>query len=203
MTTAHLPAASAGIGRSRQAKPTVLADLVAWTRVRDAALVVAGTAVLVIAARVIIPLPITPVPLSLATLAVLVVGAVLGPWRGAAAAGLYLLMGVAGVPVFSDGRVGWAFASFGYILGFVAAAGLVGWLASRGWDRSVWRMAGAAALGSLTVYALGLLWLIPWLGVGLGEGLAMGMVPFLVGDALKIAVAAGLIPALWKLTSRS
>lgn len=180
----------------------VLADLVPGTRTRDLVLVLAATALLVIAGRIAIPLPFTPVPISLATLGVVLTGAVLGPVRALASSGLYLLLGVLGAPVFADGGAGWAFASFGYVIGYVLAAALVGWLAARGWDRSVWRMALATVLGSAVVYAAGLAWLVPFLGVGLREGLALGVVPFLIGDALKTLVAATCLPLAWKMVQR-
>lgn len=180
-----------------RAAPRVLADAVAGTPAREAALLVAATALLAVAARIAIPLPFTPVPLSLATLAVLVSGAALGPRRAVAATGLYALLGVAGVPVFAGGQTGWAFASFGYVLGYAAASVLVGWLAARGADRRMWSAALMGVAGSAMVYATGLVWMVPWLGLSLGEGLAAGVLPFLLGDALKIAVVAALMPAAW------
>lgn len=180
----------------------VLADLVAGTRLRDAALVLAGTAVIILAGRIAIPLPFTPVPISLATLGVLLTGATLGPVRALASSGLYLALGVLGAPVFAGGGAGWAFASFGYVIGYALAAALVGWLASRGWDRSVGRMALAMVLGGATVYVAGLAWMLPFLGVGLHEGVAMGVLPFLIGDALKTVVGATTLPVAWRLLGR-
>ena len=107
-------------------RPRVLADLVPGALVRDIALVIAAAVLTGIAAQISIPLPFTPVPISLQTFTVLLAGAALGPIRGAAGMLLYLGVGLAGVPWFSEQRSGWEFASFGYIVGFVLAAALVG-----------------------------------------------------------------------------
>ncbi|NLI19318.1 MAG: biotin transporter BioY [Actinomycetales bacterium] len=176
----------------------VLADLVPGARVRDAALVAGATAFLAVAGQLAIPLPFTPVPLSLATFAVVLSGAALGPARAGLAALLYLGLGVAGAPMFADGTAGWAFASFGYILGFVPATMLVGWGARRRGDRRVASMVLAAAGASAVVYLVGVTWLMAFLGVGLREGLALGVLPFLPGDAVKVAAAALLLPGTWR-----
>ncbi len=180
-------------------RPRVLADLVPGELVRDVALVVSAAALTGLAAQIAVPLPFTPVPLSLQTLTVLLAGAALGPLRGGAAMGLYLLAGVVGVPWFSEQRSGWEFASFGYIVGFVLAAVVVGACARRGADRTVIGSTGLMVLGNLLIYALGVSWLAVSLGVDLPTALGLGAVPFLVGDALKIVIAAGLLPAAWRL----
>lgn len=177
----------------------VLADLVPARRTRDLVLVLSATAFLAVAGQLAIPLPFTPVPLSLATFAVVLTGAALGPARVAAATLLYLALGVAGVPLFADGNAGWAFASFGYIVGFVPAAMLVGWGARRRSDRRVPSMLLAAAAASAVIYLIGTAWLIAFLGIGVREGVALGVLPFLVGDAIKVAAAALLLPSAWKL----
>ena len=177
--------------------PRVLADLVPGALVRDVALVVGAAALTGLAAQVSIPLPFTPVPISLQTFTVLLSGAALGPIRGGLGMGLYLVAGVAGVPWFSEQRSGFDFPSFGYIVGFVVAAILVGWLARRGLDRSVPGTIGIMVAGNLVIYAFGVSWLAVSLGVDLAEALELGAWPFLTGDALKIALAAGLLPAAW------
>lgn len=179
--------------------PRTLADVVPGGLARSVALVVGGAVFVGLTAQIAIPLPFTPVPLSLQTFSVLLVGAVLGSRRGAASMALYLLAGVAGVPWFSQHQSGWAFASFGYVVGFVLAAWVVGRLAERGADRHVVRTAGVMVLGNLAIYAIGVPGLMLVAGVDLGKALLLGVVPFLVGDALKILVAAGLLPAAWKL----
>ena len=127
--------------------PRTLADVVPGGLVRSIALVIGGAIFVGLTAQVSIPLPFTPVPLTLQTFSVLLVGAALGSVRGAASMALYLLAGMAGVPWFAQQGSGWAFASFGYIVGFVAAAWLVGRLAERGADRRVLPTIGMMALG--------------------------------------------------------
>ena len=179
------------------ARPRVLADLIPGSLLRDAALVIGAAALTGLAAQVAIPLPFTPVPISLQTFTVLLSGAALGPMRGLLGMGLYLVAGMAGVPWFSEQRSGVEFASFGYIVGFVVAAAIVGWLARRGLDRSVPSTLGMMVLGNLVIYAVGVPWLATSLGVDLATAIELGAWPFLIGDALKIALAAGLLPAAW------
>jgi biotin transport system substrate-specific component len=180
-------------------RPRVLADLVPGALVRDVALVIGAAVLTGIAAQISIPLPFTPVPISLQTFTVLLAGAALGPIRGGLSMALYLVAGVLGVTWFSEANKGWEFASFGYIVGFVLAAALVGWLARRGLDRSIVGAIGIMVLGNLVIYAIGVAWLASFLGVDLPTALEFGAWPFLIGDGLKIALAAGLLPAAWKL----
>ena len=180
----------------------VLADLIPGARIRDAALVLSATAFLIIAGQLSIPLWFTPVPLSLATFAVLLSGAALGPARAGLSTMLYLGLGMVGAPVFASQASGWSFASFGYVVGFVPAAIVVGALARRRADRSVVTTAATAALGSLLVYAMGLPWLMAFLDVDLATGLELGVYPFLAGDALKALAAALLLPAAWRVVDR-
>ena len=184
---------------STTTRATVLADLLPAVRIRDTALVIAGTALLVVAGQLAVPLWFTPVPLSLATFAVLLDGAALGPVRAAASTLLYLALGVAGAPIFASHASGWSFASFGYIVGYVPAAIVVGALARRGAGRSLLATAAAAGAGTLIIYAIGLPWLIIHLGTDVATGLELGVVPFLLGDAVKALLAALLLPATWRL----
>jgi len=167
--------------------------------VRDIALVVAAAVLTGIAAQVSVPLPFTPVPISLQTLPVLLSAAALGPIRGGMGMLLYLVAGMVGAPWFSEQQSGWEFASFGYIIGFVVAAVVVGALARRGADRTVLGAVWLMALGNLVIYVIGVAWLANWLAVDLPTALQFGVWPFLIGDALKIALAAGLLPGAWKL----
>lgn len=178
-------------------RPLVLADLVPGALVRDVALVLGAAALTGLAAQISVPLPFTPVPISLQTLTVLLAGAALGPIRGGLGMLLYLGVGMAGVPWFSEQRSGINFSSFGYILGFVLAAVVVGALARRGADRSILGAVGLMVVGNVLIYALGVAWLANWLDVGLPRALELGALPFLIGDALKILLAAGLLPAAW------
>jgi biotin transport system substrate-specific component len=180
-------------------RPRVLADLVPGALVRDVVLVVGAAVLTGIAAQILIKLPFTPVPITLQTFTVLMAGAALGPFRGGLSMVLYVLVGMAGVPWFSEQRSGWDFASFGYLIGFIVAATAVGALARRGADRTVPGAVLLMVLGNLLIYAIGVAWLANWLSVDLPTALEFGAWPFVVGDALKIALAAGLLPAAWKL----
>jgi biotin transport system substrate-specific component len=184
-------------GAVATARPRVLADLVPGSLVRDALLVVGAAALTGLAAQVSIPL--VPVPVTLQTLTVLLAGAALGPLRGGASMLLYLAVGAAGVPWFAEQHSGFAIPTFGYIVGFVLAAIVVGALAKRGADRTVRGTVGIMVAGNLIIYAVGVPWLIAALQVGLATGLGNGLWPFLVGDGLKIALAAGLLPGAWRL----
>ena len=181
------------------ASPRTLGDVVPGGLVRNVALVVGGTLFVALSALVQIPLPFTPIPLSLQTFAVLLAGAALGSRRGAASMVLYLLAGMAGVPWFAAHQSGWAFASFGYVVGFVAAAWLAGRLAEAGADRHVVKNTGLLVVGNVVIYAFGVTGLVAATGMGVSTALAKGVAPFLVGDLIKIAVAAALLPAAWKL----
>jgi len=181
----------------------VLTDLLPGARVRDVLLTLVGTAFITVAGYIAIPLPFTPVPLSLATFAVLLTGAALGPLRGGFSAGIYLALGLVGVPLFANGSYGWAFSSFGYIVGYVLAALLAGILARHRSDRTVSSTLGLAVLGSLTIYACGVPWLAAFLGVDLITALALGAVPFLIGDAIKIVAMSALLPATWRVVDRA
>lgn len=113
--------------------------------------------------------------------------------------GLYLAAGMAGMPWLAEQSSGWNLPSFGYIVGYVLAAVLVGMFARRGADRTVISTAGIIVLGNLMIYAVGVPWLMLSIGVDLGRALVLGVLPFLLGDAIKLALAAGLLPATWKL----
>ena len=179
--------------------PRTLGDVIPGGLVRSIALVIGGAVFVGLTAQVAIPLPFTPVPLTLQTFSVLLVGAALGSVRGAASMALYLLAGVAGVPWFANQQSGWAFASFGYIVGFVAAAWLVGRLAERGADRRVVPTIGMMALGNVVIYVFGVAGLMLLADLPLSTALAKGVFPFLIGDVIKILLAAGLLPGTWKL----
>ncbi|MEU2389737.1 biotin transporter BioY [Streptomyces sp. NPDC007369] len=180
----------------------VLADLLPASRARDIALVVGGAALTGLAAQIAVPVPGSPVPVTGQTFAALLVGTALGARRGFLALGLYALLGSAGLPWFANGTSGAGGASFGYVLGMLLASTVVGALARRGADRSVLRTAGAMALGSAVIYAVGVPYLALSTGMSLGAAVAAGMTPFLIGDALKALLAMGLLPAAWKLAGR-
>lgn len=187
------------------AHPTLARTLVPRSGLaRDVALVLGGAALVALIAQVEIPLK--PVPMTLQTLAVLLVGAALGWKRGAASMTTYLLAGAAGLPVFAGGSAGLAkFAgpTGGYLLSYVFAAALVGWLVQRyALDRKPAGAALAMLAASVVIYALGLTWLGLVTGLKGQALLTAGLTPFLVGDALKIGLAALLLPGAWALVGR-
>lgn len=169
-----------------------------------AALVVLFSVLIAISAQA--SFEIGPVPITLQTLMVLLTGALLGSRLGALAVALYLAEGLAGLPVFAGGNSAWTAArtggpyilgsTAGYLVGFVVAAYLVGWLAERGWTRNVLLTALAMILGNLVIYALGLLNLARF--VPPPATFAAGLLPFLPGDAVKIAIAVAVLPGGWK-----
>ncbi|MEU4092949.1 biotin transporter BioY [Streptomyces sp. NPDC026673] len=180
----------------------VLADLIPASRLRDVALVTGGAVLTGLAAQLSVPVPGSPVPVTGQTFAALLVGTALGARRGFLALALYAVAGVAGMPWFAEGSSGAAAPSFGYIIGMMLASAVVGALARRGADRSVWRMAGVMVVGSAVVYAVG----VPYLALAAhwtpGKAIAFGLTPYLIGDALKAALAMGVLPAAWKLVGR-
>jgi biotin transport system substrate-specific component len=185
---------------------TTLADVLSPRQQRswllDAVLVVLFSAFVALTAQVEIPL--WPVPLTLQTLGVLFTGAVLGSRRGALALLLYLTEGALGLPVFAGGASGVGYMlgpTGGYLVGFVVAAGVVGRLAQRGWDRRLVWAAVAMVIGNVIIYVCGVAWLAVFLG-DLWGALVKGMLLFVVGDLIKIAVAALTLPGGWKLARR-
>lgn len=180
----------------------VLADLLPASRVREVALVVGGAALTGLAAQIAVPVPGSPVPVTGQTFAALLVGASFGARRGFLSLALYALVGMAGVPWFAGGTSGAGGASFGYVLGMLLAATVVGALARRGADRSAWRTAATMLLGSAIIYGVGVPYLALSTGMSFGAAVAAGLTPFLIGDALKVALAMGVLPAAWKLVGR-
>jgi biotin transport system substrate-specific component len=177
--------------------PLVLADLLPGAAVRDGLLIVGAAGFVGLLAQLSIHLSFTPVPITGQTLGVLLAGTALGWWRAGAALVLYAVAGVAGVPWFAGHSSGYASASFGYIVGFVAAAVLCGYLAGRGADRSVLRSLPAMIAAEIVIYAFGLTWLAFDLHLSASATISEGLTPFLAGDAIKAAIAAGLLPAAW------
>jgi biotin transport system substrate-specific component len=164
----------------------------------DVAAVVIMSWAIAICARLCLPLPFSPVPLTGSTLGVLYAGALLGPRRGSAAAALYLLQGGCGLPFFAGGAAGWACLlgpTGGYLLGFLPGAWLAGWLAARGWDRKTGSSLALLLAGSAVILACGLVGLARFLPAN--RLLSAGFYPFLAGDLLKSAVCAALLPWGW------
>jgi biotin transport system substrate-specific component len=178
----------------------------AW--LKDLVLIVSGSLLVALFAQIEIPLK--PVPITGQTFAVLLVGAALGSKRGAAALALYLVEGVAGLPFFSGGGSGMGHIvsttggqvtlgyTGGYLIGFIIAAYVIGLLAERGLDRTIRTSLIPFLIGTLIIYVCGVLWLAVPLG-SLSDAIAGGLLPFLVGDAIKLVAAALALPAAWKL----
>jgi biotin transport system substrate-specific component len=186
----------------RRPAPAVLADLLPGALVRDILLVVGAAGFVGALAQISIHLSFTPVPITGQTLGVLLAGTALGWRRAAAAMALYAVAGIAGVPWFAGHTSGYVGASFGYIIGFFLAATLCGLLAERGADRSVLRSLPAMLAGEVVLYAAGLTWLALYAHLGPASTISEGLTPFIAGDAIKVVIAAGLLPAAWKLAGR-
>jgi biotin transport system substrate-specific component len=178
----------------------------------EAACAVAGSLLIAGLAQISIHLPFTPVPITGQTLGVLLVGASYGAGLGVVTVLLYLAMAVAGLPVLAPDETGAHAGGIevlralsvtgGYLWGFVLAAGLVGWLARRGWDRTFPSAIGAMLLGSVVIYAVGVPWLMAAADLPLQQGLEFGLYPFVIGDLLKLLTAAGLLPLAWAAMAR-
>ena len=191
----------AALPTSRQVSALGRSLPLAWAR--DLALIVAFAALVALCGRARFFLPDNPIPITLQTFGVLVAGAALGSGRGVASLLLFYAAGLAGLPVFQGGNAGWyyatATASGGYLVGFIAAAFVTGWLAERGFSRgnALWAM----LLGNAIIYAPGLLWLglggfVPW-----GSVLSKGLYPFIPGDLLKLTLAGLALPGAWALVN--
>lgn len=169
----------------------------------DITIVIAGSLLIAAFAQIKISLPFTPVPITGQTFAVLLVGASVGSRRGGLAAVLYLAEGSAGLPVFAGAASGtfWTLVSGGYIVGFIPAAFLVGFLAERGWDRGPWLLAALLA-ASVLIYLPGLWQLSNELGTDYSTTLEFGLWPFIPGDLAKIILVSLALPTAWSLVSR-
>jgi biotin transport system substrate-specific component len=181
---------------------TVLAD--AFPRVHDAVLVLSGALLTALFAQISIAVPGSPVPITGQTLAVGLVGACLGARRGASSLALYALLGLF-LPFYADGESGWDVvwgASGGYIIGFVVAAGVIGWLAERGADRRVLLAFGAFVAGQLVIFAFGLAGLKLAVGESWGWTIHNGFSIFIVGGIVKALIGAVALPSAWQLVRR-
>lgn len=173
---------------------------------RNTLLAIAGSLLIWLSAKV--QIPFYPVPMTMQTLVVLVIGATLGSRLGVATVLLYLAQGAIGLPVFAgspEKGIGLAYMmgpTGGFLLGFVFAAGIVGRLAERGWDRSILSMGLAMLLGNIVMYVPGLLWLGSFTGWEINV-FAIGLTPFVYGDMLKLVFGAALLPYIWSLIDTS
>ena len=172
-------------------------------RVKQAAMVVLGIVALAIFAK--IKVPMWPVPITMGTFAVLTIGATYGPRLGLATILGYMIIGALGFDVFAGSTAETAGLTYmmggtgGYLLGYVLATLALGFAARAGWDRSVLLMAGALLVANALIYVPGVAWLSVLYGNSLAWAVEVGLVPFLIGDALKLGLAALLVPGLWKL----
>ena len=198
-------------------RPTLADRVFARSLATDLVLIAAGAALTSLAAQMVIPL--WPVPITGQTFAVLLVGSALGAVRGALAMALYLVLGVVGLPVFASGGSGGLFGSTsgGFVVGFVVAAALVGWLAQREWDRKVVGTLVSFLAGTVVIYAFGLPWLYAVLTTFPDQTLTQyfgttdliqatfsgGLFPFLIGDAVKAILAAAILPLGWRAIARA
>ena len=170
-------------------------------RVKQAVMVFLGVVAIWIAAKVQVFLPGNPVPITLQTFAVLTVGAAYGARLGLLTIVGYLALGAMGATVFAGEKAGLTYmmgGTGGYLVGYALAAMALGYAARMGWDRNVLLMALAMLIGNALIYIPGLLWLNQFAS-GWAQTLEWGITPFLVGDALKLALAALIVPGLWKL----
>ena len=184
------------------ARPTLIDRVVPRSIATDVGLIFAGAVLTSIAAQIAIPM--WPVPITGQTFAVLLVGAVLGASRGALSMIAYLSLGAMGLPVFTGAVAGITFGTtFGYLVGFIAAAAVVGWLSQLNWHKNVSGVLASFVIGNAVIYIFGL----PWLAFALsnlsfandfGAVAAAGLLPFLVGDTIKMVLAAAALPLAWK-----
>ena len=208
----RVPALERGITIGDFLVPVMVSERIG-SRFRHVTLIVAGALLVALSANISIPVPGSPVPVTGQTFAVLLVGGALGYRRGLLAILLYLGLGLL-LPVYAEHRSGVAVigtvaegrlvlgASGGYLLGFVLAGALVGRLAELGWDRHIGGALGAMLLGNLVIYVIGLPWLMAATHKDVSWAVANGLTPFLIGDALKLLLAAGLFPVAWWVVGR-
>lgn len=175
------------------------------SRLRHVALIALGAVVIYLSARIAIPVPGSPVPVTGQTFGVLLVGGALGFRRGLAAVALYVAIGLIGFPFFAENKGGVSVifgATGGYIVGFLIAGALVGRLAELGWDRRIVGALGAMAIGNIVIYLVGVPWLMAVQHYDLATGIAKGLTPFLLGDGLKLLLAAAAFPLAWWVVGR-
>jgi len=200
----RLPVDQRGITLADFLMPVQVGERIS-VRARNIALVVIGALFIYLTARIAFPVPGSPVPVTGQTFGVLLVGGALGFRRGIAAVGLYVAIGLIGLPFFAEGKGGVQVilgATGGYIVGFILAGGVVGRLAELGWDRRLVGAVAAMANGNVVIYLVGVPWLMAVTGYDLATAIAKGVTPFLIGDLIKLALAAAAFPLAWWLVGR-
>jgi biotin transport system substrate-specific component len=171
----------------------------------DVLLVLGGAAFVGLMAQISVNLGFTPVPITAQTFGVLLVGAAYGPALGATSMGAYVLLGIIGVPLYADRHHGWGVFSGtngGYLVGFVVAAAVVGYLSERGWDKRFSSSIAMMLTGSVIIYACGSIWLHHELHVSWNTTFVDGVYPFVPGDLVKLYLAAAALPGAWSLVRR-
>jgi len=209
----RLPIAERGITIGDFLVPVRISERLS-TRARHVVLTVTGALFIYLTAQIVIPLPDNPVPITGQTLGVLLVGGALGFRRGFLATFLYVAVGIIGFPAFAEHKAGLGvIASFdqghlvlgargGYLIGFMVASAIVGRLAELGWDRHLPGAAAAMILGNLAIYAVGLPWLAVATGFSVSQTIEKGLIPFVLGDTLKLILAGALFPFAWWIVGR-
>jgi biotin transport system substrate-specific component len=209
----RLPVAERGITIGDFLVPIGVGERIS-ARARHIALIVAGALLIALSANLSIPVPGSPVPITGQTFSILLVGGALGSRRGVLATLLYLALGLF-LPVYAEHKQGLAIigsvteghlvlgATGGYLIGFVFASGIVGRLAELGWDRRLGGALLAMAIGNLVIYLFGVPWLMAATGLDLAKAFSAGVSPFLLGDVIKLALAAGIFPVAWWVVGRS
>jgi biotin transport system substrate-specific component len=194
---------TSGLQEIKMTSAVIAQRVVPRSRVSSVLLVIGAAALTALAAQWEIHLPFTPVPVTGQTFAVLLTGAALGTTLGAAGQAVYVVAGALGLPVYAGGTAGWSTAtaqgSAGYLIGFIFAAGVVGFMAERRQDRTFPTMFTAFILGSFIIYAFGVAGLMILLDMTFTEAVVAGVVPFVLGDIIKAAAAGLLLPGAWKL----
>jgi biotin transport system substrate-specific component len=208
----RLPAAERGITIGDFLVPIRVGERMS-ARLRHIAMICVGAVFIAATANVAFVIPGNPIPVTGQTLSVLVVGGALGLRRGLMSVALYLILGLF-LPVYAQSAHGMStIVGFGaggvslspvggYLISFLFAAALVGWLAENGWDRHIGGAIGAMILGEVVIYAIAVPWLALALGVSPAKAISLGLTPFIVGDAIKLAIAAGIFPFAWWLVGR-
>lgn len=200
----RLPAAERGITIADFLVPIRVGERLS-SRARHVALIFAGALLIYLTARIAFPVPGSPVPVTGQTFGVLLVGGALGFRRGLAATAVYVALGLIGLPFFAEGKGGLSIvlgATGGYLIGFVIAGAIVGRLAELGWDRHLAGAVGAMAIGNALIYVVGLPWLAVVTRSDVQTTLANGLYPFVLGDILKLMLAAIVFPAAWWVVGR-
>ncbi len=170
---------------------------------KELPLLIGFNLLLVATAYISFNLPFSPVPITGQTFGVLLIAMALGRVRAVGVVAAYLFEGISGMPVFAGGTAGFPIIigpTGGYLLGFLAGAFVIGWLADQGWDKSYLKSILAMIIGSAVIFAFGLIWLAKF--VPEGSLLALGLIPYLPGSVVKITLAAVILPSIWKFAKR-